>query len=233
MEPQQIDALVFDVIGTLVDDDSAWAASAARVAAGSGVDDDQRLLAAWAETLDRHMGAVISGEVPWRSHRRLVTDSAREAVASLGGDPGSDAVRAVSHLDDEYVAWPEVSAATTRLRRDRLVTAVSNGDVDALARLANRNAISWDMALSTGAASTFKPNPAAYRYAIETLGIDPSRTLFVAAHPWDLRAAAKHGFWTAYIARPGAKRPTQDDRFDLACDDLTELVDVLVGSAPV
>src|SRR3546814_14626237 len=62
--------------------------------------------------------------------------------------------------------------------------------------------------------STFKPAPAAYRYAIDTLGIDPARTLFVAAHPWDLRAAAEYGFRTAYIARPAAERPSAGDRFD-------------------
>jgi 2-haloacid dehalogenase len=230
-DPRQIDALVFDVIGTLVDDDAAWAAAAVQLAAGSGVEDGQDLLVRWVETLDREMDAVVRGDAPWRSHRRLVSDSARQAVASLGGDPHSDALSAVVHLDDEYVAWPEVAAATTALRRDRLVAGVSNGDPDALARLANRNGISWDMVLSTGAASTFKPDPAAYRYAIETLGVDPSTTLFVAAHPWDLRAASEHGFRTAYIARPGATRPTQDDRFDLACDDLSELVDVLTRPA--
>jgi 2-haloacid dehalogenase len=221
--------LVFDVIGTLVDDDAAWAAAAVQLAAGSRVEDGQDLLVRWIETLDREMDAVVRGDAPWRSHRRLVRDAARQAVASLGGDPQSDGLSAVAHLDDEYVAWPEVAAATTALRRGRLVAGVSNGDLDALARLANRNAISWDMALSTGTVGTFKPHPDAYRYAIEALGVDPSRTLFVAAHPWDLRAASEHGFRTAYIARPGAERPTQDDRFDLACDDLTELVHVLAG----
>src|SRR3546814_15814356 len=90
-----------------------------------------------------------------------------------------------------YKAWPDVADATGALRRSRLVAGVSNGDLDSLARLANANAVSWDIALSTAGAPTFKPAPAAYRYAIDTLGIDPARTLFVAAHPWDLRAAAE------------------------------------------
>lgn len=82
-------------------------------------------------------------------------------------------------------------------------------------------------ALSTGSVRTFKPAPAAYQYAIDALRLDPARTLFVAAHPWDLRAAAEHGFRTAYIARPGAQRPSADDRFDLHADDLTALVESL------
>jgi 2-haloacid dehalogenase len=110
---------------------------------------------------------------------------------------------------------------------NRLVAGLSNGDLDSLARLANTNAISWDIALSTETARTFKPAPAAYRYAIDALRIDPARTLFVAAHPWDLRAAAEHGFRTAYIARPGAERPSAEDQFDLEVEDLSALADFL------
>lgn len=116
---------------------------------------------------------------------------------------------------------------TAALHRDRLVAGVSNGDLDALARLANRNAISWDIALSTGTARTFKPAPAAYRYAIGALRIDPARTLFIAAHPWDLQPAYEHGFRTAYVARPGAEKASAEARFDHAVDDLSALTDLL------
>lgn len=131
------------------------------------------------------------------------------------------------NVDAEYPAWPDVAPATAALRKGRLVAGVSNGDLDSLARLANTNAISWDVALSTGSVRTFKPAPAAYQYAIEALRLDPARTLFVAAHPWDLRAASEHGFRTAYVARPGAERPSADDQFDLLADDLTAVVESL------
>ena len=173
------------------------------------------------------MDAVVSGDAHWRPHHRLVAEAADEAITSLGGQSTAATAALGSFLDRTYPAWPDVAAATATLRRGRLVAGVSNGDLDALARLANTNAISWDIALSTGGARTFKPAPAAYRYAIDTLDIDPARTLFVAAHPWDLRAAAGHGFRTAYIARPGAQRPSDDDRFDLVVADLSGLPDLL------
>lgn len=232
LSPDQIDAVVFDVIGTLVDDDATWAVAAERLAAGSGLDDGRRLLQRWVELLDSRTDDVVSGAATWRSHRSLVSDSAREAVTSLGGVATADALSTVAHLDSEYVAWPEVAAATNTLRRKRLVAGVSNGDLDALVRLANANHISWDLAVSTGAVRTFKPAPAAYLYAIESLGLDQARTLFVAAHPWDLRAASQHGFRTAYIARPGARRPSDDDRFDLSFNDLTGLVGFFGGAEP-
>ena len=229
--PEQIDAIVFDVIGTLVDEDATWASAAERLSAQAGVDDTAGLLASWVELLDRHMNAVVEGDARWRPHRELVNDSARGAITSAGGDPSPAALALVASLDAEYPAWPDVAPATAALRRHHLVAGVSNGDLDALARLASTNAISWDIALSTGAVGTFKPAPAAYQYAIDALRLDPTRTLFVAAHPWDLRAAAEHGFRTAYIARPGAERPSPDDRFDLAVDDVSAVADFLEGSA--
>lgn len=227
--PDRVDALVFDVIGTLVDEDATWGSVAERMAAEAGLGAPADLHRRWAELLAARMTAVISGEAAWQPHRRLVADSAREAIVRMGGRPSSATAAQALSVDREYRAWPDVADATATLRRGRLVAGVSNADLDSLARLSNANAISWDIALSAGAVQTFKPAPAAYRYAIDTLGIDPARTLFVAAHPWDLRAAAGHGFRTAYVARPGAERPSADDHFDLDLDvdDLSALATLL------
>jgi 2-haloacid dehalogenase len=132
-----------------------------------------------------------------------------------------DALVEAASLEDSYPAWPDVAAATAALRRDRIVAGVGNADPDALARLSNRNGISWDLALSTEAVQTFKPAPAAYEYAIDALGVRPERMLFVAAHPRDLRAAREHGFRTAHVARPSAERPAEGDGFDRELDDLS------------
>jgi 2-haloacid dehalogenase len=223
--PNQLDAVVFDVIGTLVDDDRTWAAVAQRLAREAGIDAAVDLGLRWSQILERHMSAVVAGNAPWRPHQELVSDSAREAITTAGGDPAVAVL--VDSIDGEYPAWSDVASATATLRQSRLVAALSNGDLQALARLANTNRINWDIALSAGAAGTFKPAPAAYRYVIDTLRLNPARTLFVAAHPWDLRAAAEHGFRTAYVGRPGAEAPSESDRFDLVVDDLLALAEVL------
>jgi 2-haloacid dehalogenase len=227
LTPGELDAIVFDVIGTMVDEDGTWATVAERLAAEAGIDDGAALYTEWAATLDRLMTAVVDGGAPWRPHRQFVTDAAREAVTRAGGNPSPAALALVENVDSQYPAWPDVAPATVAFRKNHLVAGVSNGDLDSLARLANANGISWDVALSTGSVRTFKPAPAAYEYAIDGLRLDPERTLFVAAHPWDLRAATEHGFRTAYVARPGAQRPSADDRFDLHADDLTALVELL------
>ena len=228
--PDRIKAVVFDVIGTLVDEDPTWRRVAEELAAEVGLDAPEDLHRLWATILDERMSAIVAGEAAWRPHARLIDEAAADAITALGGAPSDRTRELTAHLDRRYASWPDVAEATAALRRGRLVAGVSNGDLDALAHLAQANAISWDIALSTGSVKTFKPDPAAYRYAIDALGIDPTRTLFVAAHPWDLRAAAEHGFRTAYIARPGAERPADDDRFDLEADDLTALTALLSAS---
>lgn len=226
---EAIDAIVFDVIGTLVDDDGAFSALAGQIAADTGLGPGfaEPLETRWKGALDRRMDAVIAGDDPWRPHRDLVREAAHEAIAALGGTVTPSMSDRLAAVDREYVAWPDVADATRALRQDRLIAGVSNGDLDSLARLANRNRITWDLALSTGSVRTFKPAPAAYRFAIDALRIVPGRTLFVAAHPWDLRAAAVHGFRTAFVARPGAERPSEADHFDLSVSDLTDLAGLL------
>lgn len=218
-----IDAVVFDVIGTLVDEDSTWATTAQLLANHAELPSPKDLHARWAQALNERMDAVIDGTTRWQPHRQLVVAAANEALHALGGRVTPATTALVTDLDATYIAWSDVAAATASLRSRRLVAGVSNGDLDSLGRLANTNAITWDVVLSTGTVQTYKPAPAAYQYAIDALRLNPQRTLFVAAHPWDLRAAAEHGFRTAYVARPGAEQPSSTDRFDLTLPDLTAL----------
>jgi 2-haloacid dehalogenase len=157
--PSQLDAIVFDVIGTLVDESGAWAKVSQLVAAEAGLAAPAEFHKRWEALLEMRMNSVISGEEPWRPHSQLVSSSASEAISALGGHPSPATSALAEFVDRQYVAWPEVAQATAALRRYRLVAGVSNGDIDSLARLSNANAISWDVALSTGAVRTFKPAP--------------------------------------------------------------------------
>jgi 2-haloacid dehalogenase len=225
--PDGVDAVLFDVIGTLVDEDATWARVAGEIAAAAGLPSAADLRERWEGILDARMSAVVAGDAAWQPHARLTADAGAAAIEELGGTPTPDLRARAARSDREHPAWPDVAAATAELRRHRLVAGLSNGDLDSLVRLAHADGISWDAVLSTGSVRTFKPAPAAYRHAIDALDLDPSRTLFVAAHPWDLGAAAAHGFRTAYVARPGADRPAADDPVDLEVADLHELVRAL------
>jgi 2-haloacid dehalogenase len=92
-------------------------------------------------------------------------------------------------------------------------------------------ALTWHCVLSGEMVHAYKPDPAVYRLALDRLALDPRRTLMVAAHPWDLRAAAAQGLHTAYIQRAGEGVPEPSDRFDLAVPDLAALAAGLVIEA--
>ncbi|OBJ41686.1 haloacid dehalogenase type II [Mycobacterium colombiense] len=57
--------------------------------------------------------------------------------------------------------------------------------------------------LSVDARGVFKPSPAVYRYACETLGVAPADCMMVAAHVWDIIGAQNVGFDGALITRRG------------------------------
>ena len=101
-----------------------------------------------------------------------------------------------------------------------------------LADLFAAGALTWHCVLSGETVHAYKPDAAVYRLAIDRLALNPSRTLMVAAHPWDLRAAAAHGLRTAYIERAGEGTPAPSDTFDLSVPDLATLADRLVDQGP-
>jgi beta-phosphoglucomutase-like phosphatase (HAD superfamily) len=82
-------------------------------------------------------------------------------------------------------------------------------------------------------------NPQLYKTASEWLSLPPSRVALVAAHPWDLRAAASQGLRTIYLRREDhvqsgeekAAIPKADGgEFDVVVESLAELADQIAKS---
>ncbi|WP_407689651.1 haloacid dehalogenase type II [Mycobacterium sp. HUMS_1102779] len=89
----------------------------------------------------------------------------------------------------------------------------------------------FEQRLSVDARHAFKPAPAVYRYACETLGVSPGQCMMVAAHPWDLLGAQNVGFGAALVTRPG-NPPLPVDGLpqpDLVVADLRRLAQRLAG----
>jgi 2-haloacid dehalogenase len=126
--------------------------------------------------------------------------------------------------------WPDSGAALRALAGSFTVVALSNASLAQLADMSAAGGLAWHCVLSGELARAYKPDPAVYQLAIRLLGLDPAATMMVAAHPWDLRAAAGHGLRTAYVARPGEGVPGPDDRFDVRAGDLAELAARLAGT---
>ena len=226
-------ALVFDVMGTVVDDVGGVREATVAALARRG-DDEQaalRVAAATATGLKELMRRVSSGDRPWASHRDLRDKAVRAAFSEAGlAPPDGGLVAELVDVVGTFKPWPDSAAGLDRLRAHRLVVALSNADLDELAFLSLTGGLAWHLALSTSPSQTFKPDPRAYGVAIDALDLRPSQVMMVAAHAWDLRGGARLGLQTCYVRRPD-EGPPPEGEFDLVVDDLLELADALGAPA--
>ena len=129
-------------------------------------------------------------------------------------------------------ALADAAQALDYLRDSFTVVALSNADLTQLVDMFSKGRLAWHGVLSAESVKTYKPDPAVYRHALDTLGREARRTLMVAAHPWDLRAASVQGMRTAFVSRPGEGVPAPHDRFDLYAENLADLAEQLAPGGP-
>jgi 2-haloacid dehalogenase len=225
-----IDTLLFDVLGTVVDEAGSMRAelAAALDQAGAGRQ-VETLAAAWAQRFAALVSSIRRG-APWRS----TDDLNAEALAQVLHDGPQLPGATVQHLalaGHRLRPWPDAQEALRRLARQFTIVALSNGNLSMLTDLFAAAGLTWHCVLSGEMVHAYKPDPAVYRLALDWLALDPRRTLMVAAHPWDLRAAATHGLHTAYIQRAGEGAPEPSDTFDLTAPDLAALAARLLTQA--
>jgi HAD superfamily hydrolase (TIGR01493 family) len=180
-------------------------------------------------------GAVQPGAVQPGAGQPTMAQSGAGLVAAGDGGRAARSPRERPGLDDaaldqlalaagrRLTPWPDSAAALTRLARSFTVVALSNGDLAQLADMFSAGGLTWHCVLSAELARSYKPDPAVYRLVTERLRRPLNEVMMVAAHPWDLRAAAACGMRTAYVNRPGEGIPAPDDRFDLRADSLDDL----------
>lgn len=228
MAAVEIDALVFDVLGTLVDEPAGLRAGIRRLDPSLDEAGTERLLLLWQRHIEREQRRVLDGNRPY-----LVSDALdREAaalVAEAAGAADPAAVAALAGSARRLPPWPDTVAGLARLAERFPLLGLSNASRTALLGLNAHAGLRWHQALSAEDARAYKPDPEVYRLAVTVSGLPPERLLMVAAHAWDLRGAQRIGLRTAYVARPVGDPPTASDRFDLYAESLADLADQLAG----
>ncbi|WP_406217123.1 haloacid dehalogenase type II [Streptomyces decoyicus] len=222
MPEPEIDAVVFDVLGTLVDE-SAGIRAGIR-ALDPSLDDagTERLLSLWQQHIEREQRRILHGDRPYLPSDVLDREAAQLVADTAGvGDPAAVAALALSGR--RLPPWPDTVAGLARLAERFPLIGLSNASRTALLALNAHAGLRWHQALSAEDARTYKPDPAVYRLAVTVSGRPPERLLMVAAHAWDLRGAQGLGLRTAYVARPVGDPPASSDRFDLYADGLADL----------
>lgn len=232
--PGDITTLVLDVLVTVVDEYGSMLAETAAAFAAAGIPEDRAEPAVhqWARRLSGLVERVRLGEEHWQTYDVLSERALRDALEAAGPPAlPEDGVAELALVGHRLTPWPDAAPALARLAETFAVVALTNGSLAQTTDLSAGAGLTWHGLLTADAAKTYKPDPALYRMALDWLQLDPRHTLFVAAHPWDLRAARSHGYRTAFLARPGAEEPDDPAEFDLHCTDLAQLADELIAAA--
>ncbi|MFJ6439562.1 haloacid dehalogenase type II [Streptomyces sp. NPDC091649] len=222
MAELKIDAVVFDVLGTLVDEPAGLRTGIRALAPSPDGPGTERLLLLWQQHIEREQRRVLDGDRPYLPSDALDREAARLVAEAAGADAAA-VVEALARSARRLPPWPDTVAGLARLAARFPLIGLSNASRTALLELNAHAGLRWHQALSAEDARTYKPDPAVYRLAVTVAGRPADRLLMVAAHAWDLRGAQALGLRTAYVARPVGDPPTSSDRFDLYAEDLADL----------
>ena len=200
----QVKAMTFDVFGTVVD----WRSSIAReiqdIGQKKGFDLDWNSFAdEWRSGYAPSMNKVRNGEMPWTkidTLHRLILDEllSKHKISNLSEEETDGLNRAWHRLDP----WSDSVEGLTLLKKDYIISSLSNGNVALLVNMAKYGGLPWDMVLSAEIAKHYKPDPESYLSTSEYLGLPINRVMMVAAHKNDLKSAKSNGMMTGYVPRP-------------------------------
>jgi len=167
-------AVLFDLFSALLDSGALW----------SEVAGSAELGARWREESSR----VAYSAGSYRPFVETVADAAR--VAGVPPERAADLLRRMS---GGLAPWPEAPDVLERLRERVRIGVVTNCSEGLGQRVASRVGVAFDVVVTAEAAGAYKPRPEPFLLALETLGLEPARALFVAGSPSDIDGARGAG----------------------------------------
>ncbi len=219
---RSVQALLFDVFGTVVDWRTSIICEMEGLAAEKSLElDSAAFAAAWRAGYAPAMQRVRTGELPWTRiddlHRLILDQLLIDFNITSLNEAEIDHLNRVWHRLDP---WPDSVNGLTQLKQKYVIATLSNGNVGLLVNMAKHGGLPWDCVLSAELAKHYKPDPESYLTAVDLLGLEPHQVMMVAAHNGDLHAAGAVGLRTAFVARPTEYGPAQtsDLKADLGID---------------
>ena len=217
---QPIKALVFDVYGTLFDV-HAVKAKADELYPEHGADISQ----VWRQKqLEYSFLRQLNGQyVPFS---QVTRDALRYALLQLKLHVTEENIAALMEAYLELSHYEEVEAVLQEMRGKQLAV-FSNGSHDMLDPLIEQSGLGslFDHIISVDDIKQYKPTPAAYMHALNTLGLKREEVLFMSSNGWDITGAKSFGFRTAWINRSGLPVEELNLDPDSIYDDLNGLLE--------
>ncbi len=214
---------MFDILGTLLDEDAGMASVAEQVV---GPDEVGSFLSEWNQRHRRALSDVREGRRLYVTAEVLHAEAIGAAARAHGQEVSGERAARLAGFGRVLQPFDEVVAALDALAVDHRLVGLTNAGMTQAFEMSGFAGLRWTTLLSSESVGTFKPDPRMYEHALTTLSLVPSSCLFVAAHPWDLDAAAEHGFRTAYIDRSSSS-PSEMDAFRARFDHVETDLDGL------
>jgi 2-haloacid dehalogenase len=186
--------VLFDLNGTLVDP------AVLAQPLGDTAEADEVVYDALDQANTQAMVATLTGEHP--PFPPLIEAALRRRLELAGADPAAatDALALLATMP----AFIEAPAALERLRGEGLRLGVltqssteAGEDVLRFAGLRDR----MDLVVGSDVAGAYKPDPRAYRAALDGAGVSADEACMVATHWWDVTGAKRAGLRTGWVAR--------------------------------
>ncbi|TDC83193.1 haloacid dehalogenase type II [Actinomadura sp. 7K507] len=178
-------------------------------------------------------GFALTAAGGYADFRDVAEAGLRGLLADLPGWEG-DATDAAAHILDGFAdlgVHPDVPDGVRALHAAGLrLATLTNGSTAITERLLSRAGLTgcFTELLDVSAPRAWKPAAAAYRYATDSLAVDPAETLLVAVHPWDVDGARRAGLRAAWLRRGATAYPRVLTPPTRTAADLRELARDLV-----
>jgi 2-haloacid dehalogenase len=237
IDPQDLDALIFDTGGTVFDWHTAVRSSLESVGSTRGLDADW---GAVTKTWRRRSTTMVDVAMP-TAHGVATIDMDDVLRLTLAETLNEHSIHGFSAEDEATLvagwrgmpAWIDVPTGLPRLR-DRFVVAPFTILKAALVIEASRRSnITWDAVISCEMIGVYKTRRPAYESAARWLDLPIERIMLVTTHNNDLEAAHGYGFATAFVERPHewsdipSPDPDASPLADLVAHDFEHLADEL------
>ena len=218
-----IKALIFDVFGTVVDWRSSVIKECVLLEKETGISGDwEKLTDLWRQNYAPSMDKVRNGEKKWVNLDTLHKESLIKILQELNIHGFTE--ENINHLNKAWhrlAPWNDSVEGLNLLKTNFSISTLSNGGIDLLTNMANKQNLPWDNIFSAETFMHYKPDPETYLGAVEKLQHEVHEVMLVAAHNQDLLAAKSYGLKTAFILRASEYGASQD--FDLKADQAVEV----------
>ena len=200
-----VKALTFDTGGTILDWHSGFRDALKSVGRAHGLERD------WADIANQLRRQSLGRMVNLGEHEPPAYNFDGAHRATLDALIASNGLEVFSEADRQAIAytaahnfqcWPDFVEALPQLRAQHLCASFTILSYRLIIDTARRNGLHWDAVFSCEGIGKYKMLPEAYESVAQYLQLEPHEICMVACHHFDLDAAARVGFRTAYVRRP-------------------------------